>query len=171
MSHPEWCIKWDCVGMCWRFSPFKPPYHRKGARQDQGCDQSLIGNRIACAFYWCPKSVTLVDLQLTLNSHYCCYITHTFIDRSPPQKSEWRWGPHYQRQECSPWIILVSSKIRFVQIFAGVRRRRYVREWGRRKWRFSLHSLAMSSKLSHATVIILWLCTGNETYDPELLVH
>jgi len=46
--------------------------------------------------------------------------------------------PYYQRQKCSPGI-LVSSKISFMRIFARVRWRGGVKwEWGGRKWRFSL---------------------------------
>jgi len=46
-----------------------------------------------------------------------------------------------QRQKCSPGNV-VSGSIRFMQIFVGVRWRGGVRwEWGRRKWRFSVHSV------------------------------
>ena len=55
-----------------------------------------------------------------------------------------------QRQNCSPGI-LVSSKVRFMYIFAEVRWKRGVKwECGGRKWRFSLLSLAISSELSHS---------------------
>ena len=59
---------------------------------------------------------------------------------------------YYQRQKCSPGI-LVSSKVRLIEIFAGVRWRGDVKwEWSRRKWRFSLLSLAtcISSEPSHS---------------------
>ena len=48
-----------------------------------------------------------------------------------------------QRQKCSPGNIL-SDSIRFMQIFARVRWRGGVKwEWGRRKWRFSVHSVTV----------------------------
>ena len=65
---------------------------------------------------------------------------------------------YYQRQECSPGI-LVSSKVKFMWIFAGVRWGGGVKwEWGRRKWRFSLLSLATSSEPSHSRPQLLY-CT------------
>jgi len=55
-----------------------------------------------------------------------------------------------QRQNCSPGIP-VSSKVRFIWIFAGVCWRGDVKwKWGRRKWRFSLLSLAISCEPSHS---------------------
>jgi len=45
-----------------------------------------------------------------------------------------------QRQKCSR-VNVVSGSLRFTQIFAGVRWRGSVKlQWGRLKWRFSLHS-------------------------------
>ena len=46
-------------------------------------------------------------------------------------------------KKCSPGNV-VSGGIRFMQIFAGVRWRGGVKwEWGRRKWRFSVHSVTV----------------------------
>jgi len=51
--------------------------------------------------------------------------------------------PYCQRQKCSPGNV-VSGTIMFMQIFAGVRWRGGVKwEWGRRKWRFSVHSVTV----------------------------
>jgi len=51
--------------------------------------------------------------------------------------------PIYFGQKCSPGNV-VSDSIRFMQIFAGVRRREGVKwEWGRLKWWFSLHSFTV----------------------------
>jgi len=48
-----------------------------------------------------------------------------------------------QRQKCSPGNV-VSGSIRFMQIFAGVRWGGGVKwEWGRWKWRLSLHSFTV----------------------------
>jgi len=55
--------------------------------------------------------------------------------------------PYYQRQKCSTGI-LVFSEIRFMRIFAGARWRRGVKwECRGRKWRYSLLSLTILSKL------------------------
>jgi len=48
-----------------------------------------------------------------------------------------------QWQKCSPGNV-VSGSIRIMQIFVGVRWRAGVRwEWGRTKWRFSIHSVTV----------------------------
>ena len=61
-----------------------------------------------------------------------------------------------QRQKCSPGI-LVSSKVSFMGIFAGVRWRGGVKwEWGVKIWRFSLFSLAVSSEPSHLRQHLLY---------------
>ena len=61
-----------------------------------------------------------------------------------------------QRQKCSQGN-LVSGSIRFMQIFAGVRWRGGVKwEWGVKKWRFSLLSLAVSSEPSHLRQHLLY---------------
>ena len=55
-----------------------------------------------------------------------------------------------QQQNCSVGI-LVSSKVRFMWIFAGVCKSGGIKlEWGGRKWRFSLLSLAISSQPSYS---------------------
>jgi len=65
---------------------------------------------------------------------------------------------HCQRQDCSPRN-LVSSNVRFIWIFAGVRWRGGVKwVWLRRKWRFSLNSFAISSKPSDSWPQLLY-CT------------
>jgi len=50
-----------------------------------------------------------------------------------------------QRQKCSPGNVVCGCiRFRFMQIFAGVRWRGGVKwEWGRRKWRFSVHSVTV----------------------------
>jgi len=63
------------------------------------------------------KSTTLVDPEMTLGGNYALYCIYTHVFRSQPLKFAWR-DPHYQRQKCSPGI-LVSSKISFMRIFAG----------------------------------------------------
>jgi len=63
---------------------------------------------------------------------------------------------YYQRQNCSPGN-LVSSNVRFMWIFEGVCWKGGVKwVWGRRKWRFSLLSLAISSEPSHSWPQLLY---------------
>jgi len=64
---------------------------------------------------------------------------------SMPSTKIWmKIDPYYQRQKCRTGVI-VSSKISFMHIFAGVRWRGGIKwEWGGRKWRFSLLSLMVS---------------------------
>jgi len=61
-----------------------------------------------------------------------------------------------QRQKCSPGNV-VSGNIRFMQILAGVRWRGGVKwEWGRRKWRFSLHSFTVFFYVHGCTTAFRW---------------
>jgi len=66
-----------------------------------------------------------------------------------------------QRQQCSPWI-LVSSKVRFIWIFAGVCWREGVKwEWGRRKWRFLLFfARCIFRTLTFKAIIIILYCVA-----------
>ena len=65
----------------------------------------------------------------------------------------WR-ATYCPRQNCSPGI-LVSSKVRFMWIFAGVCWKGGVKwEWGRRKWRLSLYLPNLHIQ-SHNNYIIL----------------
>ena len=64
-----------------------------------------------------------------------------------------------QRQNCSLGN-LVSSNVRFIWIFAGVCKRGGIKwEWGGRKWRFSLLSLAISSEPSYSRHYYIVLCS------------
>jgi len=64
--------------------------------------------------------------------------------------------PYYQRQKCSAGIA-VSSKIRFMRIFTGVRwRGGFKWEWGSPKWRFSLILPGISSEPSHLKPKLLY---------------
>jgi len=76
----------------------------------------------------------------------------------PTTKICMKIDPYYQQQKCSPGI-LVSSKVSFMRIFAGVRWRGGVKwECGGRKWRFSLLSLAVFSESSRLRSHLLY-CT------------
>jgi len=131
------------VGTNWRFSTNKPPYLRNGARYDKGYYWSLIGNRIR-AFDWYQNQRlgwpwNDLGRQLWSPLHY------TRVSE-PTTKICMKIDPYYQWQTCSTGI-LVSSKVSFMRIFAGVRWRGGVKwEWGGQKWRFSLLSLAISSE-------------------------
>ena len=61
--------------------------------------------------------MTLDDLELILDGHYAFfYITHLSFGANT--KIRMKIDPYYQQQKCRPKII-VSSDIRFMQIFAG----------------------------------------------------
>ena len=80
----------------------------------------LITNRKSYTrFRLVPKSTTLVDPEVTLNGDYALCCVHTCVSE-PTTKICMKIDPYYQRQKCSPGI-LVSSKIGFMGIFAGVR--------------------------------------------------
>jgi len=102
-----------------------------------------------------PKSTTLVDPEMTLDGNYALSCIHTCVSE-PTTKICMKIDPYYQRQKCSPGI-LVSSKVSFMGIFLGVRWRGGVKwEWGGRKWSFSLLSLAISSEPSHLRPHLLY---------------
>jgi len=80
----------------------------------------------------------LAFLAFWQNCSKICRATH--IPQSPT---------YYQWQKFCPWI-LVSSKVRFIGIFTGVRWRGGGKwEWGCRKLRFSFLSLNIFSEPSH----------------------
>jgi len=78
-----------------------------------------------------PKSTTLDDLELTLNSHYAFFTLHICL--SEPTAKIWMTIDSYscQLQKCSPEIV-VSTEVRFMRIFLGVRWGGGIQwEWGR----------------------------------------
>jgi len=79
---------------------------------------------------------------------------HTCLSE-PTTKIWMKIDPYYQRQKCSP--AQGSLEIKFMRIFAGLRwRAGFKWEWGRRKWRFSLISPAISSKSSRLRPQLLY---------------
>jgi len=111
------------------FSTYKAPYLRNGARYDQGYYWTLIGNRMI-AFNWYQDQRP----WMTLNWPWAA-ITHFFTLHiclsEPTTKIRMNIDPYYQQQKCSPWIA-VSTEVKFVQIFLGVRWGGGVKfEWGR----------------------------------------
>ena len=125
----------------------KPPYLRNGARYDQGCYWSLIGNHIR-AFDWYQNQRP----WMTLNWPWTAIMRSVALHTCPSEPTTKIWmkiDPYYHRRKCSPGIA-VSSKIRFVRIFGGVRwREGFKWEWGPRKRRFSLILPIISSEPSH----------------------
>jgi len=106
------------VGMNWRFSTNKPPYLRNGARCDKGYYWSLIGNRIR-AFDWYQNQLLWLTLKWPWMAIMHSITLHTCVSE-PTTKICMKIDPYYQQQKCSPEI-LVSSKVSFMRIFAGVR--------------------------------------------------
>jgi len=64
-----------------------------------------------------PKSTTLVDPEMTLNGNYALCCINTCVSK-PTTKICMKIDPYYQRQKCSPGM-LVSSKVSF---FGDIRR-------------------------------------------------
>ena len=63
--------------------------------------------------------MTLVDPEMTLDGNYVLCCIHNCVSE-PTTKICMKIDPYYQQQKCSPGI-LVSSKVSFMEIFAGVR--------------------------------------------------
>ena len=92
-----------------------------------------------------------IDLERLL----CALLHYTRL--SEPTTKIWKKiDPYHQQQKCSPWIA-VTSEIKFMRIFGGVRwRGGFKWEWGPRKWRFSLILPAISSEPSHLRPQLLY---------------
>jgi len=71
------------------------------------------------AFDWYQNQRTLLTLKLPWTAIMRSVALRTCVSE-PSSKICMKIDPYYQRQKCSPGI-LVSSKISFMQIFAGVR--------------------------------------------------
>jgi len=106
------------VGTNWRFSSNKSPYLRNGARYDKGYYWSLIGSRIR-AFDWYQNQRPWLTLKWPWTAIMHSVALHTCVSETTT-KIWMKIDPYYQRQKCSPWI-LVSSKVSFMRIFVGVR--------------------------------------------------
>ena len=147
-------LGWVQTGDFGNFSTNKPPYLPK--RCKTGPRLLLITNRKShTRFRFVPKSTTLDDPELTSNGYYalCCIALNTF---SKPTTKIWmKIDPYYQRHKCIPGIA-VSSEIKFMWIFTGVRwSGGFKWELGHLKWRF-LHILpAISSEPSRVRQQIL----------------
>ena len=109
----------DGVGKNWRFSTSKPPYLRNGARYDKARLPLITDRKSNTRFRLVPKSTTLVDIEMTLDGNYALCCIHTCASE-PTTKIFMKIDPYYQRQKCSPGILL-SSKVSFMGIFTGVR--------------------------------------------------
>ena len=126
-SHRSRALNEGGVGTNWRFSTNKPPYLRNGARYDKYYYWSLIGNQYSLSI-----GTKINDLGWPWNDlgRQLCTPLHYTCVSEPTTKMCMKIDPYYQRQKCSPGI-LVSSKISFMQTFAGVRWRGGVKwEWG-----------------------------------------
>ena len=146
------------VGTNWRlyFSTNKIRYLRNRARCDKGYYWSLIGNRVR-AFDWYQNQRPWLTQKWPWTAIMHSVALHTRVS-DPTTKICMKTDPYYQRQKCSPGI-LVSSKVSFMRIFIGFRWRGGVKwECGGRKWRFSLLSLAISSEPSCSRPQLLY-CT------------
>jgi len=139
---------------------YKPPYLRISESVQDRTKLLLISNRKSHTRFrlvpnqrpWMTLNWPWTAIMRSVTLHGCLleHITKIWM----------KIDPYYQRQKCSPGIA-VSSKNRFMRIFAGVRwSGGFKSEWGGRKWWFSLLSLAMSSKSSHARPHLLYIVLG-----------
>jgi len=103
---PSEGVEWGWVGTNWWFSTNTPPYLRNGARYDKGYYWSLIGNRIR-AFDWYQNQRPWLTLKWLWTAIMHSVALHTCVSE-PTTKICMKIDPYYQRQKCSPWI-LVSS--------------------------------------------------------------
>jgi len=99
---------------------------------------------------WMTPNWPWTAIMRTVTLHTCL---------SEPTTKIWmKIDQYYQQEKYSPGM-LVSSMVRFMRIFAGVRWRGSVKwEWGRRKCRFLLLSLPISFEPSHRRPQLLY-CT------------
>jgi len=104
------------VGTNRRLSTNKPPYLRNGARYDKSYYWSLIGNYIR-AFDWYQNQRPWLTLKWPWRAIMHSVALHTCVWK-PTTKICMKIDPYYQRQKCSPGILL-SSRVSFMRIFAG----------------------------------------------------
>jgi len=109
-----------------------------------------------------PKSTTSDDLERPLRILF--QNTRVF----GAHHENFQIGPHYQQRRCSP-MTLVSGKIRFMRIFAGVPWRRGIkRQWGCRKRQFSVLSLTISSEALELRPTSLYIVPRRLSADSKL---
>jgi len=100
------------------FSIYKAPYLWNGARYDQGYCWTLIGNRTS-AFDWYQDQRPWMTLNWPWAAITRFFTLHICLSE-PTTKIRMNIDPYYQQQKCRPKIA-VSSGIRFMRIFLGVR--------------------------------------------------
>jgi len=134
-------VGWVRTGNFCDFSTYK----RNGARYNQGYYWTLIGNRMS-AFDWYQNQRPWMTLNWPRAVITRCFTLHICLSE-PTTKIWMNIDPYYQRQKCRPKIA-VSSGIKFMRIFPGVRWGGGVKwGWGRFFWRFSTNmNVAISRK-------------------------
>jgi len=105
------------VGTNWRFSTNKPPSPKLCEIRQR---LLLITNRKSnTRFRLVPKSTTLVDPEMTLDGNYALrWITNMCFGANHQNLHEDR--PMLSAAKMYSPVILVSNKLRFMRIFAGV---------------------------------------------------
>ena len=132
-------LGWVRTAVFCYFWTYKPPYLRNGARYDQGYYWTLIGNRIR-AFDWHQNQRTWMTLNWPWAAITRCFTLHICLSE-PTTNIQMNIDPYYQRQKCSPRIA-VSTEVKFVRIFLGVR-------WGGGvKWEWVGFFLRFSTNMS-----------------------
>jgi len=97
-------LGWVRTGDFGDFSTNKPPYLRNGARQDQGCYWSLIGNHIR-AFDWYPNQRPWMTLNWPWTAIMRSVALHICLSE-PTTKIWMKIDPYCQRQKCSTGILV-----------------------------------------------------------------
>jgi len=99
------------------FSTYKPPYLRNGARYNQGYYWTRTGN--TSAFDWYQNQRPWMTLTWPWSAITRFFTLHICLSE-PTTKIWMNIDPYYQRQKCRPKIA-VSTKVRLMRIFSGVR--------------------------------------------------
>jgi len=145
-------LRWVRTGDFCDFSTYKPPYLRNGARYDQGYYWTLIGNRMS-AFEWYQEQRPWMTLNwpwAAIMRFYAFFTLHICLSE-PTTKIRMNIDPYYQRQKCRPKIA-VSSSIRLMRIFAGVRLI-FDLKW---EWKLEVWSLLPSSE--YRNIVFAKMC-------------
>jgi len=150
------------------FQPIKHRISETVQDRTKVCYWSLIGNHIP-AFDWYQNQRPWMTLNWPWTAIMRSVTLHTCF--SEPTTKIWtKVDPYHPGQKCSPGIT-VSSEIKFMRIFTGVRwRGGFKWEWCCRKLRFSLISPAISSEPLHLRPQLLYCamyCLSGSSATPK----
>jgi len=142
----------------------------------------LITNRKSHTHFWVPNSKTLIDREwpwtAIIRLHYTLIRYITGMSFGATTKIWMKIDPYCQRQKCRLGI-LVSSKIRFLRIFAGVRwtggfkweRGRWQGDFRFFRWLSISRTFTYKNTILYCNILLLSDCsmTSNKIDDLEWL--